>query len=105
MAEFLNQAPAVSADMSLIFNAMGKPIPPAARQAGFDACRQMGLDTAHAWSATNGCAEQLERDKPYEALERAMLYLDLTGGYRLMAMILTAAAALVDKPATTETQW
>lgn len=95
MAEFINQTTEPSLDP---FSAMGKPIPPAARQAGFDVCKDMGLDSARAWEAVNGMAEQLERDKPYEAQGAAMKFLDLTGAYRLMATILCAAIAAAPLP-------
>lgn len=90
MAEHMNQA--VEPEMDP-FNAMGKPIPPAARQAGYDACKEMGLSSARAWECVNGMAEQLERDKPYEAQDAAMKLLDLTGAYRLMATLLANTCA------------
>lgn len=85
MAEFMSQAagPALSP-----FNSMGKPISHVARQAAYEACKDMGLDQARAWEAVNTTAEQLERDKPYEALGVATKLLDLTGAYRLMATLL-----------------
>lgn len=91
MAEFLGQEvePAMSA-----FDAMGKPIPPAARQKGYDECKAMGLnDSGRAWECVNGMAEQLERDKPHDAVGAAMKFLDLTGAYRLMATLLCGAQA------------
>ncbi|WOH61929.1 hypothetical protein [Bradyrhizobium sp. BWC-3-1] len=90
MAEHINQPtePALNP-----FNAMGKPIPPDARQAGFDTCKAMGLDSARAWECTSSTAEQLERDQPYKAQGAAMKFLDLTGSYRLMAALLAHAAA------------
>lgn len=90
MAEFLNQKtePALNP-----FNAMGKPIPPKARQAAFDDCKEMGLDGSRAWECVNTTSEQLERDKPYEALGAAMKFLDLTGSYRVMAVLLCGGAA------------
>lgn len=87
MAEFLNQK---RSHPLTPFNAMGKPIPPGARQAGFDDCKEMGLDSARSWECVSAVAEQLERDKPYEAQGAAMKFLDLTGSYRLMAVLLTA---------------
>jgi len=51
----------------------------------------MGLtDNEDAWRCVGTTAEALERDKPYEAQAAAMVYLDLTGAYRLMAVLLTA---------------
>ncbi len=72
------------------FDAMGKPIPKYRQQAGYDTCKQMGLDTEKAWSAVSGMTNALQRDEPYAAMEAGMKYLDLTGTYRLMAVLLTA---------------
>ena len=71
------------------FNNMGKPIPIDRRQQGYDHAKQMGLSSDHALAAVSGVAEQLERDKPYEAMAAGMKYLDLTGTYRLFAVLLT----------------
>lgn len=89
MAEHLQQPtePPMSA-----FGAMGQPIPPAVRQKGYDYCIRMGLDKARAWECTSATAEQLERDKPYEAQAAAMKFLDLTGAFRLMAVLLAGVA-------------
>ena len=88
MAEHLNQA--VEPELNA-FSAMGKPLSTAARQKGFEACKDMGLNSARAWECVNGVVEQLERDKPYEAQAAAMKFIDLTGAYRLMATLLAAA--------------
>lgn len=90
MAEFLNQTVEPPLDG---FNNMGKPIPPAQRERGYEACKAMGLDSARAWECVNTTAAQLERDKPHEAQGAAMRLLDLTGAYRLMATLLTPAPA------------
>lgn len=84
MAEFIDQ-PKDEIDG---FNNMGKPIPPFRRQAGYEHARQMGLSADHALAAVSGIAEQLERDKPYEAMAAGMKYVDLTGTYRLLAVLL-----------------
>lgn len=88
MAEHLNQEVEVELDP---FNAMGKPISEAAREAGYDHCKQMGLSRARSWECVQAVSEQLERDKPYEAQAAGMKFLDLTGVYRLFAVILTEA--------------
>lgn len=90
MAEHLNQKAEPEMDA---FNAMGKPLSTAARQKGYDACKEMGLSSARSWECVNGVAEQLERDKPYEAQGAAMKFLDLTGAYRLMATLLAASVS------------
>jgi hypothetical protein len=50
----------------------------------------MGLNSARAWECVSSIANQLEHDKPYEAQAAGMRFLDLTGTYRLMAVLLTA---------------
>ncbi|MNR71840.1 hypothetical protein D3C71_25180 [compost metagenome] len=94
MAEFLNQTvePALSP-----MNATGKVIPATAREAAYEHCKQMGLDQARAYECVSSVAEQLERDHPYEAQAAGMRFLDLTGVYRLVAVLL--ANTPIDSPA------
>jgi hypothetical protein len=98
MAEHLNQHKEPPMDP---FNAMGKPIPPAAREIGYTDAKAMGLDTPRAVECVSATAAALERDKPYEAQAAAMRFLDLTGAYRLMAVLLCAAQA-VPEPVAAE---
>lgn len=74
------------------FNQMGKPILMDARAEGYEHCKAMGLTPAEAVECINAVAEQLQRDKPYEAQAAGMKFLDLTGVYRLFAVLLTEAA-------------
>jgi len=85
MAEHLNQK--VEPELSP-FNKMGKPLSEQARSIAYEHCKQMGLSSARAWSCVQGVAEQLEKDRPYEAQAAGMKYLDLTGTYRLFAVLL-----------------
>ena len=110
-AEFMNQTFPVPGDRGLGyerekhkstdlgpdlgFNAMGKPIPFFRQEIGYQTCREIGLDEEDAYSAVSGMSNQLERDKPYEAMEYGMRYLDLVGTYRLMAVLLTAGTEKV----------
>jgi hypothetical protein len=90
MAEHLNQHVEPPLDpMSM----MGKPILFGARQKAYEHCKTMGLDSARAYECVNAVAEQLQRDKPYEAQAAGMKFLDLTGTYRLFAVLLTEAQA------------
>lgn len=86
MAEHKNQP--TDPEMTA-FNAMGKPIPESRRQRAYEHCQAMGLSKARAIECTNGMAEQLERDQPYEAQAAGMRHLDLTGTYRIIAVLLT----------------
>jgi hypothetical protein len=90
MAEHLNQK--IDQPMSA-FNMMGKPLPYPVLQAGFEHCKQMGLDSARARECVDAVSAQLERDKPYEAQAAGMKFLDLTGTYRLFSVLLTEALA------------
>ena len=89
MAEHLNQH--VDPELEP-FNQMGKPILIEARSEGYKHCKAMGLTPARAMECVNNVAEQLQRDKPYEAQAAGMKFLDLTGVYRLFAVMLCAAA-------------
>jgi hypothetical protein len=71
------------------FNAMGKPIPFSRRQAAYDCAKGMGVESGDCFTMVGAMSEQLERDKPYEAQQTALKYVDLTGAYRLMAVLLT----------------
>ena len=77
------------------FDAMGKPIPLYRKQAAYDTCKAMGVNNPSvAWSVVNGMANALERDKPYDAMNVGGAHVDLTGVYRLMAVLLTAPRPL-----------
>lgn len=87
MAQFIGQKKSEVIDG---FAEMGKPIPMHRRQAGLQHCKSMGLDTERSWSCVQQVSEQLARDEPYLAMEAGMRFLDLTGTYRIMAVLLTA---------------
>lgn len=87
MAEHLNQA--IEPELSPLNN-MGKPLGESARGEAYKHCQLMGLNSAKAWACVQAVAEQLERDQPYEAQAAGMKYLDLTGTYRLVAVLLTS---------------
>lgn len=89
MAEFINQKIDRNPDYEDAMNNMGHPVPKEQRGMAYDHCKQMGLNSADAMSCVSETAEQLERDKPYEAQGRAMKYLDITGAYRIFAVLLT----------------
>lgn len=95
MAEFIGrkQAAMRAEDKAAAsgFEAMGKPVPYYRRQAAMAHCRDMGLkDTNKAMATIDRMSEALSRDEPYAAMEAGMAHLDLTGTYRLMAVLLTA---------------
>jgi hypothetical protein len=86
MAQFLNQE--VEPELSG-FNRMGKPISKASREAGYRHAKEMGLSKARAFECVQSVAEALERDEPHDAMAAGTKFLDLTGTYRLMAVLLT----------------
>ena len=70
-------------------NNMGKPINNLSRQEGVDMLKKIGVKFAsERYFCVRAVAEKLERDKPFEAMEKAMEYVDLTGAYRLFAELL-----------------
>lgn len=72
-------------------DAFGKPVPNYRRQAALQHCRDMGLtDTNKAMGMIQRACEQIERDEPYGAMEAIGAYLDLTGCYRVLAVLCTA---------------
>lgn len=73
------------------FDAMGKPIPAYRREEAYRTCREeFGLSSEYSWSVVTSMSQALERDNPHIALESALSYIDLTGAYRIMAVLLTA---------------
>lgn len=72
------------------FNAIGKPIPLFRKEAAYQQVKEMGVTSPEdRMLLVNSVSEHLERDQPYEAQAAAMKYLDLTGAYRLVAVLLT----------------
>ncbi len=95
MAEFMNakQEEMRKADKKTAdgFEAFGKPVPYYRREAAMEHCRDMGLtDTNKAMATIDRMSQAIERDEPYQAMEAGMVHLDLTGTYRLLAVLCTA---------------
>lgn len=91
MAQFLGQSPKPrAAPAGQGFDGMGKPISFARRGRAYEHCKAMGMtDHDHMMAVVGALADALERDEPYQAMSEGMRYLDLTGTYRLMAVLLT----------------
>lgn len=71
------------------FDAIGKPINADAREEANKALKEMGLESSGSrYECITRVSEQLERDKPHEAMKIAMQYVDATGTYRLFAHLL-----------------
>lgn len=97
------------------YDAIGHPIPATRLSAAYRAVKDMipDISTEHAMALVGRVADALERDEPYEALREAThapigrdvhspvasvvpttpVALDVTGGYRLLALLLTGTVA------------
>lgn len=92
MPEFMNKprranrTVAVEGDSG--FAAFGKPVPLHRRTAALEHIRAMGIVNAEAaWECIGQMAEAIAHDQPYEAMGIGMHYVDLTGTYRLLAVL------------------
>ena len=91
MAEFLNQTIPMDVAYADGMGAMGHPIPDYRKDEAYRTCRQeFGMSADKSFSTVQGIAHALEKDNPYEAMKMGMRYVDLTGTYRLMAVLLSA---------------
>jgi hypothetical protein len=73
-------------------DAFGKIVPDHRKSAALKHMRQMApsISTEAATQVIDRMAEQIARDEPYKVLAIAKEALDLTGAYRLMAVLCTA---------------
>lgn len=72
---------------------MGKPVPMERRTEALKHIRDMGIaNTEAAWECIGQMSEAIARDEPYRAMEIGMHYVDLTGTYRLLAVLCTDGA-------------
>lgn len=95
MAEFLGQVkpPHIQSAPGDGFAAMGKPIPLLRKKAADLHLKAMGIaDTEDRFRCIAMVSARLEHDDPYGAMNDAMKYVDLTGTYRLLAVLLCGEA-------------
>lgn len=103
MAEFMN-TPRVASRMQEIegdsgFAAFGKPVSTERRSEALKHIREMGIaNNADAWECIGNMSGAIERDQPYECVGIGMRYVDLTGTYRLMAVLCADASNEPHKP-------
>lgn len=72
------------------FANMGKPIPNTRRDRAYQWAKDdAGVEREKAWNMVQLVSTQLERDHPHEGLKEACKTVDLTGAYRLFAILLT----------------
>lgn len=71
------------------FDALGERVPDRRRAAAMRHLREMApsLDTETEFEVVGKTAAAIERDEPYNALRAARDALDLTGAYRLIAVL------------------
>lgn len=73
------------------FDAFGKPVPFYRRAVADQHLKDMGLkDTEVRFFLVNQMADAIERDEPHAAMAAAFKVLDLTGTYRLLAVLCCA---------------
>jgi hypothetical protein len=87
------------------FNGFGKPVSMERRSAGYAACKEMGLDSEASWECVGYVAEAIERDDPYRAIGKSMKFIDLTGAYRLMAVMLTDQKPMAEPLSDPDHRW
>lgn len=96
MAEFLNKPKRPSRTTKIEgdsgFAAFGKPVSMERRTEALKHLRQMGVvNNADTWECVGQMSEAIARDEPYEAMKIGMRFMDLTGTYRLLAVLCTDA--------------
>lgn len=80
------------------FDALGHPVPMYRRAAAYEHAKAMGCtDKQKTFSCIQRMADFIERDNPHAAMETALAHptnpdgiVDVTGVYRLLAVLLTA---------------
>ena len=76
------------------FDAFGKAVPLHRRTAALHHMRAMGVSNVEdCWDCIGKMCEAIKRDEPYQAMAAGMQRVDLTGTYRLLAVLLTAKEA------------
>jgi len=69
------------------FENMGNPVPYEQRQTAYDFLN--GIQIESPMTLIDSVSRSIEKDKPYEAMKTMSGSLDLTGSYRLLAILLT----------------
>ncbi len=97
MPEFMNKPRRVGRTIRVEgdsgFAAFGKPVPMERMTDALKHIRAMGIVNAEAaWECIGQMSEAIARDEPYQAMGIGMHYVDLTGTYRLLAVLCTDGA-------------
>lgn len=72
------------------YETMGKPVPGFRREAAYVMAREFGLESGDAWDVVGKMARALEHDMPERAMKSARAFVDDTGIYCLMVVLLAA---------------
>lgn len=70
-------------------SALGHEVPFTRRDKAYIAAKEMGLNSADAFSVIDAMSECVRKDRPNSALEIGCKHVDFTGSYRLLATLLT----------------
>ena len=101
MGKFANESPGVGMRLAPPahvppedrhgFDALGYPVSAFRKEQASLHLKDMGVEDAEKrWDCVQKMSQCIERDKPHEALEQALGFVDATGCYRLLAVLLTA---------------
>lgn len=77
-------------DASGCMNFMGRLLNENVRTYAMEHAKSIGLSTPDAYDCVQRMCNQYERDKPFEAQNVSLEYVDLIGHYRIMAAISSA---------------
>ena len=93
--EFRNRGSEYEPDTG--FEAFGKPVPSYRRTAALEHARAMGCDDTQkiTFHIDRACTE-IQNDQPYKAMEELGMLVDLTGIYRLLAVLCVAEKPRVE---------
>jgi hypothetical protein len=82
--------PPIETDGDTEFAAFGEPVPYARREQADNHLKEMGLtDAEERFDCIQKMSNAIERDEPMRAMNDCFKYLDVTGCYRLMAVLCT----------------
>lgn len=81
------------------FDAFGHEVPGYRRDAAYHTAKSFGLTNEQAAEVVGIMADNIARDNPHQAMERALGYVDVIGVYRLLAVLCTATKPTVRIPA------
>lgn len=75
------------------YDAFGKPVSHARRQAAYETMKSMGFkDKEQMLTVIGQMSEHIERDEPHAAMQVGVGIIDVTGIYRMLAVLCTDPA-------------